>query len=89
MLSELGRFNSAAWITGVDVPTAVVVTDKDRAIPARRQLRLAAAIKEARVFRAPGGHASIFLDSTRWSPVFLEAVHDVASRIPDQDRLAV
>ena len=89
VLSELGRFNSAEWITGVDVPTAVVVTDKDRAIPARRQLRLAGAIEEAHVFRAPGGHASIFLDSARWSPVFLEAVRDVTSRIPGQDRVAV
>jgi pimeloyl-ACP methyl ester carboxylesterase len=89
VLSELGRFNSAAWITGVDVPTAVVVTEKDRAIPARRQLRLAAAIKDATVHRAPGGHASIVLDSTHWLPVFLEAVEDVTRRIPARDSVAV
>ena len=29
-----GRFNSAAWIGEVDVPTAVVVTEKDHTIPA-------------------------------------------------------
>ncbi len=89
VLSELGRFNSAAWISGVDVPTAVVVTDKDKAIPARRQLRLAAAIPEATVHRAPGGHTSLFLDADRWLPVFLDAVHDVVRRDQEQQRVAV
>jgi homoserine acetyltransferase len=69
----------------VDVPTAVVVTEKDRAIPARRQRRLAASIQDASVFSAPGGHASIFLDADRWVPVFLEAVEDVSSRIPSYE----
>jgi len=89
VLSELGRFNSAAWISGVDVPTAVVVTEKDHAIPARRQLRLAAAIGDARIFRAPGGHASLFLDAGAWLPVFLEAVDDVVRRDARQRRIAV
>jgi len=84
-LSELGRFNSASWISGVDVPTAVVVTERDRAIPARRQRRLAASIRDASVFTAPGGHASIFLDADRWVPVFLEAVADVSARIPSYE----
>ena len=87
-LGELGRFNSAAWITGVDVPTAVVVTERDHAIPARRQRRLAAAIRDARIFTAPGGHASIFLDAERWVPVFLAAVRDVTDRIAVADRAA-
>src|SRR3712207_4508864 len=34
VLGELGRFNSAAWVGDVDVPTAVVITGKDRVIPA-------------------------------------------------------
>ena len=58
------------------------VTDRDRAIPARRQLRLAAAIKDARVIRVDGGHASLFLRAEEWIPAFLEAVEDVTRRIP-------
>ncbi len=85
-LSELGRFNSAPWIGDIDVPTAVVVTAKDRAIPARRQRRLAAAIDGVEVFDAPGGHASIFLDATRWVPVFLAAADDVAGRVTSEAR---
>ena len=88
VLGELGRFNSAPWIGSVDVPAAVVVTGRDKAIPTRRQRRLAAAIPDASVYDAPGGHASIVLDHARWAPVFLEAVTDVTRRVPAR-RLAV
>jgi len=71
------------------VPTAVVVTDKDHAIPARRQLRLAAAIKEARVFRVAGGHASLFLKAELGIPTFLEAVDEVAGRVESGRSVAV
>lgn len=86
-LAELGRFDSAPWVAGVDVPTAVVVTEKDHAIPARRQRRLAESIPGAQVYSAPGGHASIFLDADRWVPVFTEAVADVVLRAVDAGRL--
>jgi pimeloyl-ACP methyl ester carboxylesterase len=82
VLGELGRFNSAPWIGSVDVPTAVVVTGRDKAIPSRRQRKLAAAIPGASSYDAPGGHASIVLDHARWAPVFLEAVADVTDRVP-------
>jgi 3-oxoadipate enol-lactonase len=89
VLGELGRFNSAAWIEGVDVPTAVVVTVADHTIPERRQRRLAACIEGARVHEAPGGHASIVLGSATWLPVFLEAVADVVGRLDDEPSVAV
>lgn len=89
VLGELGRFNSAAWIHEVDVPTAVVVTEKDRTIPARRQRRLAASIEGAEVRVAPGGHASIFLDAKHWVPVFLEAVATVTDRLERPDQVAI
>jgi pimeloyl-ACP methyl ester carboxylesterase len=89
VLGELGRFNSAPWIGEIDVPAAVVVTTRDKAIPARRQRRLAAAIPGAEVYDAPGGHASIVLGHERWVPVFLEAVADVTGRAPRSGRLAV
>ena len=88
-VGELGRFNSAPWIGDVDVPTAVVVSAGDRTIPPRRQRRLAAAIDDAHVYTAPGGHASLFLDAARWVPVFVDAVHDVAARASGDTRVAV
>ena len=47
---------------------------RDKAIPARRQRALAAAIPGAEVLEAPGGHASVVMDHAGWFPVFLEAV---------------
>jgi pimeloyl-ACP methyl ester carboxylesterase len=84
VLGELGRFNSASWIGSVDVPTSMVVTARDKAIPVRRQRRLAASIPGANVYDAPGGHASVVLDHDRWLPVFLDAVADVTSRVPSR-----
>jgi 3-oxoadipate enol-lactonase len=89
VLGELGRFNSAPWIGEVDVPTVVVVTTRDKAIPARRQRALAAAIPGAEVLEAPGGHASVVMDHAGWFPVFLEAVADVTARTPAPAREAV
>ena len=80
VLGELGRFNSAPWIEGVDVPTAVVVTASDHTIPERRQRRLAACINGATVHEAPGGHASIVLGSGSWLPVFRQALAEVTRR---------
>ena len=89
VIAELGRFNSASWIGGVDVPTAVVVTERDHTIPVSRQRKLAEAITGARVYSAPGGHASVFLDAKRWVPIFAEAVTDVTAATGGYDEVAV
>ncbi len=80
VLGELGRFNSASWVSEIDVPTAVVVTQRDHTIPERRQRKLAASIEGASLYVAPGGHASIVLRSGTWLPVFREALADVTRR---------
>lgn len=85
VLSELGRFNSASWIHEVDVPTAVVVTERDHTIPARRQHKLAQAVPGADVRSSPGGHTSLFLDAKRWVPVFVDAVQSVTERAAASD----
>ena len=89
VLGELGRFNSAPWISQVDVPTAVVVTASDHTIPERRQRRLAASIEGASVHVAPGGHSSIVLGAATWLPVFREAVAEVVERAREQSDVAV
>src|SRR4051812_13797136 len=54
--AALGRFSSHEWIGQVDVPTAVVITTRDRAVPPQRQQKLADAIPDARVFPVDGDH---------------------------------
>jgi 3-oxoadipate enol-lactonase len=80
VLAELGRFNSASWIGDVDVPAAVVVTEKDHTIPQRRQRKLAATIEGASLYTAPGGHGSIVLGAGSWLPVFRQALAEVTRR---------
>ena len=81
VLGELGRFNSASWLGEIDVPVSVVVTAKDKAVPVRRQRRLAASINGAEVFIAPGGHGSIVLDAANWTPTLGDALAGIASRL--------
>ena len=53
-------FSSHRWISGVDVPTAVVVTKHDRVVPPSRQWRLARALPGAEVVEIDGDH-DVFL----------------------------
>jgi 3-oxoadipate enol-lactonase len=83
-LGKLGRFRSRDWIGGVDVPVAVVVTRRDRAIPAERQRALARAVPGATMHEVDGGHASAVLAHERFTPALLEACASVAARVGDR-----
>ena len=50
------EFRSDGWIGQVDVPTAVVVTARDRIVPPSRQLRLARAVPGASVHQVAADH---------------------------------
>lgn len=82
VLGELGRFDARGNATSIKVPTAVVVTCKDKVIAPARQQEMAAMIPGAKVFLAPGGHASVVLDTERWRPVFLDALAHVTGVNP-------
>lgn len=73
--AEIGRFDSTGWLSEIDVPTSVVVTERDRAIPRSHQLAVAEAIRGARVYKIPGGHLSFAY------PAFGEAVRTAVDRI--------
>lgn len=80
-VAALGRHNSTPWLGRVDVPTAVVVTTKDRVMPAERQRAIAARIPGATVHEAACGHAGCVLQADRFVPAFLEAVATVQARV--------
>jgi hypothetical protein len=56
--AEIGRFDSTSWSGETNVPTSVIVTERDRAIPRSHQLALAKSIRGASVYKLPGGHLS-------------------------------
>lgn len=55
-------FTSHTWIGSVDVPTAVVITTRDRVVSPRRQWKLAHAVPGSVVHEIDAGHG-VFLDA--------------------------
>ena len=76
----LGRFNSESWLGSLDVPTAIVVTERDGVVPPHRQRSLAASIPGATVHRADADHASCVTEPERFVPVLVDACTSVAVR---------
>jgi pimeloyl-ACP methyl ester carboxylesterase len=79
-VAALGRHHSRPWLHRIDVPTAVVVTLKDKVLPPDNQVALARRIPGATVHPIPAGHASCVLESERFVPALLEAVDTVNAR---------
>ena len=77
---SIGRFSSADWIGGVDVPTAVLITTRDNVVSPRRQLRLAESIPGADVIRVAGDHGVCVMDPGRFVPALLDGCSRVARR---------
>ncbi|HEU5006240.1 MAG TPA: alpha/beta fold hydrolase [Jatrophihabitantaceae bacterium] len=80
--AAITRFDSSPWITGMHVPTAVVLTRRDRAIRPARQRRLAELLPDATTYEIDAGHAACVLESDRFTPALLAACASVAGRIP-------
>lgn len=77
----LSRFDSTSWIGEMDIPAAVVVTARDRAIPPSRQRWLARQIPGATVYDVDGGHAACVMRADRFRPALLAACASVSGRI--------
>ncbi|WP_408899323.1 alpha/beta fold hydrolase [Nocardioides sp. R1-1] len=85
-VAALGRHHSRPWLGRIDVPTAVVVTMRDRVIPPQRQIALARAIPGATVHEVDDGHAACVLGAERFVPRFVEAAATVNARRRDLPR---
>jgi pimeloyl-ACP methyl ester carboxylesterase len=71
------EFSSDGWIAR-EVPAAVVVTTRDRIVPAGRQLRMARAIPGASVHEVPADHGVCINAPQLFAPALLEACWSVA-----------
>lgn len=79
-VAALGRHHSTPWLRDIDIPTAVVVTTKDKVLAPERQRQIAATIPGTTVHEAPCGHAGCVLDARAFLPAFLEAVDTTVGR---------
>ena len=73
---ELGRFDSRAWIAGLDAPGAVIVTTEDTAVPPSRQRALAAAMS-APEFLVRGDHLAVVTRADEFNTQLLRALDAV------------
>jgi pimeloyl-ACP methyl ester carboxylesterase len=79
-VASLGRHHSTPWLAHIDVPTAVVVTTRDKVLSPERQRGIAALVPGATVHQAPCGHAGCVLQADAFVPAFLEAVATTVGR---------
>jgi pimeloyl-ACP methyl ester carboxylesterase len=54
--NAVGNYDARSWINKVDVPTSLIITTEDRAIPPLQQLKLLLAIPHARIQQVADGH---------------------------------
>ncbi len=81
---ELGRFDSRPWLAPLPVPTAVVLTSVDDAVPPVKQHQLATTL-QAQVFEAPVRHLEVAAmasdeSARRYNPVLIEALDAIRER---------
>ena len=66
-------FSSERWISQVEVPAAVVITDRDTVVPPDRQLQLARTIPGAAVHHVDGDHGACVNAPQSFARALLEA----------------
>ena len=75
------RFDSSSWISEVDVPTSVVLTERDGLVPAINQRAMADRIRGAVVHSVPGDHSVCVTRPAIFVPALDDACASVARRI--------
>ncbi len=73
----IGRFRSTGWIDAVDVPAAVVVTERDRIVDPSRQRELADRLPRAEVLPIEAGHLVCVGEPQLFGDSIVDAVHRV------------
>lgn len=76
---ELGRYDAGPWIQELrGLPSAVVVTSRDRSVPPAKQRELAEALR-AQVFEVDGDHLAVAVHPDRFRPVLVRALEAVGA----------
>ncbi len=77
---SIARFSSADWIGAVDVPTAVVLTERDTLVSPAAQRKLAQSISGATVHPVDGDHGACAYRPREFAAALLEACESVVVR---------
>lgn len=79
----LGEYDARGFAGSVDVPTAVVVTTRDRLVRPRKQRALAKAIPGATTFELAGDHDASLVSPQAFASVTVEALAHVLGRLTE------
>lgn len=77
----MGNYDARSFAAEVDVPTAVVVTTRDRLVRPRKQRQLARAIPEAEVFEIAADHDAPLVVAEPFRAATEAAVKSVLARV--------
>ena len=77
--ATLGRFDNRSWLADIDVPTAVVRTTRDIAVPPTRQQALADSIPGAAIIDVEADHGGCITAADRFVPALIRSVASVAA----------
>lgn len=76
----IGAFNSRQWLSGVDVPVAVIMTTDDTVVPPERQIRLHQQLRNVQVYEIAAGHNAVYSAREQYVPMLLDACMSVYTR---------
>ncbi len=79
-LAAVSNFNSTDWLNEVDVPTALMITKRDKAIPAPDQLRLLLSAPSASTHIYDEGHT--WCAKANFGPAVADVCREVAGMKP-------
>jgi pimeloyl-ACP methyl ester carboxylesterase len=79
-LVAVSKFTSHDWIGDIDIPVSILVTTRDKVVPAARQRRLAEAIPHAKLVTIDGDHTVYISDPDPFNAKLLEACLDGRTR---------
>jgi 3-oxoadipate enol-lactonase len=75
----VSRFESGPWLATIDVPTAVIVTTRDRVVPPAGQRWMAEHIPSARTFPVAADHRACIESPALFLPALLAAGRQIAA----------
>ena len=75
---ELSRFDARGWLPTVDVPTAVVITKRDKLVPLDNQRDLVTRLRAPEVFELDVDHDAMITAADQFVPALVSAVRGVA-----------
>jgi len=83
---EMARFDSRPWLKQVRMPAAVICPRQDELVPPRFQRRLAADLRDGRLYELEGHHVVVSQDPERYLRVLLLALDDLEERLGGHER---